>query len=185
MGNPLTCAKARQRIEEAMVGALGEGERRELEAHLAGCPSCLGTWRWEQLLHRATKEWPLPEPSPRLAWRIIIRLRQEEEAVTPLAERAAKVALGVLCVMTLAGAWWVGQSPPSWLAPLGEFLRAMGEALAEEGRRWGGGLAFLWEAWRGWNRPWVSLAPWALLILLALQGWGLWRMRGALGNQPR
>jgi len=68
----LTCARCRRRLEERLDGTLGERERSELDAHLAGCAECRAHAEGLTTLVSALGEFPeleLPDADLEAVWR--------------------------------------------------------------------------------------------------------------------
>jgi len=104
----MNCARARKLISLVIDGAAGEHQKRLLDFHLMGCPSCRRAFRMSSDIARLSHELPDPTPPSDLESAVRHMLAAESARTapakrlrTPLLAIPAVAALMVL-VMTLS-----------------------------------------------------------------------------------
>jgi anti-sigma factor RsiW len=106
----MNCDEIRRLLSAGLDGEIDAARQREVQAHVAECAACQRFGRELGGLSALLHEWPVPEPRPGFADRLMARVasapaggpwyREWFEAVRPLTAAAAVVAL--LCGVTLA-----------------------------------------------------------------------------------
>ena len=90
-----------------LEGELGPAERRELEAHLEGCPACREALAERRLLHEAFTSLPPLEVPPDFALSVMDRLPEPAEArsrwLAPLVAATTSLIVGLLGFYVLTG----------------------------------------------------------------------------------
>jgi anti-sigma factor RsiW len=92
------------RVTAYVDGALGPGERLQVEAHIAGCPRCQGQVDVERMLSSTVRSLPAPPLPHGLA----IRVRRRSRRPIPLRRRVWIPSLAALLVIAL---WGRGSAP--------------------------------------------------------------------------
>ena len=78
----MKCTVVRSWLFRFLDRELSQGERIQLEDHLASCPSCMREWKILSLPQRIARSIPVLEPPPLFYSRLRARLELQKQSIT-------------------------------------------------------------------------------------------------------
>jgi anti-sigma factor RsiW len=107
----MSCSKMESRILGYVDGRLKEGERLEMEKHLAACPTCTLRVNEFRAVNSLLDELPVIEPSPAFDVRVRARVAAEPVKQSWWAWMAPSPRVAFAATMLALAIVWIGAKP--------------------------------------------------------------------------